>query len=525
MRMTPPNTFYSSLLLVAGTICLIVGALVIQKRPIVTGTIPLAVLLFALSWWDLTYAAFWGGAPGPTPFFWLDLTYVGVVIAPGAFLIFVLEITSLGYWVKRPLVLSMCVEPLLVLVLLSTDPLHGLFFAGKRVPNAGMILDGGPVFWANIVYSYGLLLIGFILLVRRFIQTTGIYRQQVGVVIAGAGITWLNSFIFVFGLSPISNADNTPVSFTLAALAFAFALTRYHLLDIIPIARDMLIEGMSDGVLVLDSSHRLVDLNPAALKVLGSSPDVKIGQPIEKVFSRWPATAKSLADIHITRVEFPIGDPINTYLDLEISPLFDQKRNFIGRLIIWHDITRLKLIQLELEELATKDTLTSVFNRRHFLHLAEMEFNRSIRFAHPFAIALADIDHFKSVNDAYGHQAGDRVLISFAKVFQENIREVDIFARFGGEEFILLFPETNLEEAFHTAGRILSVIQNAVFDFEGKQIKITASLGVSALTDPKNDTLETVIRKADRALYHAKGMGRNQVVKWDESLKSEIRAN
>jgi hypothetical protein len=327
--MISPNIAYSALLMLAGMICLIAGIIVMQRRPFAPGSIPLMVLLFALSWWDSTYGLFWVGAIGPTPFFWLDITYLGAVIVPTAFLAFAMEISGSGSWLKKPFSLALCIEPLLVTIFLWTDPWHGLFFAGNRPQNTAIILNGGPVFWANIIYSYLLLLIGFILLIRRFIQSTGIYRRQVGVVIAGAGVTWINSIVFILGLSPFPNADNTPFSFSLAGLAFAFALTRYRLLDIIPIARDVLIEGMSDGAVVLDANNRVVDINPAAEQVLGSPSGSKIGEPVETVFSAWSEIIKSFLDVNNARVEVSVGSPVSAYFDRH-SPLFDQNTTSLG---------------------------------------------------------------------------------------------------------------------------------------------------------------------------------------------------
>jgi len=469
------------------------------------------VFILAMCWWDISYGIFWGGAPAPTPYFWLDISYIGVVIVPAAFFVFVMQISGRQEWLKRPLLIGLYVEPLLVLIMMWTDPWHNLFFAGKRLENTGMILSAGPVFWGNVIYSYLLLLITFILLVRRFMATSGIYRRQLGVVIAGAGVTWLNSLIFITGLSPFPNADNTPFSFTLAAFAFAYALLRYRMLDIVPVARDTLIEGMSDGVLVLDANNRIVDMNPEAGKLLSASPAGTIGRPVEEVFSQWKDIVQAFLEVSKTRVEVLTGNGSNTHLDLQISPLFDKRKNFIGRLVVWRDISRLKQIQTDLEKLATQDPLTHVYNRRHFYTLAEVEIQRSLRSHSPFSVILVDIDHFKNVNDKYGHKAGDEVLIHFTKVCIQNLRKVDIFSRFGGEEFAIVLPEADLDQAKETAERIRKIVESTVLNIDEHQFKITASFGVSTFRGSP-DTLELLLQKSDKALYTAKNKGRNRVI-------------
>ncbi|PWB70198.1 MAG: hypothetical protein C3F07_17505 [Anaerolineales bacterium] len=505
--MSPPNILYSAFLMLAGMICFIAGIIVSQRRPFPPGSIPLMVLLFALSWWDSSYSLFWAGTPGPTPFFWLDITYLGTVIVPAALLIFAMEISDLGSWLKRPFLISLAVEPLLVTILLWTDPLHGLFFAGKRLENSAMILDGGPVFWANLIYSYLVLLIGFILLIRRFIQTAGIHRQQIGVILAGLSITWLNSIIFVIGLNPIPGADNTPFSFTIAGLAFTYAILRYRFLDILPIARHLLIEGMSDGVIVIDAQNRLADLNPVAEQVLGGEAKLILGTPVREVFSRWPDLVAKFHDVMSIRTEVRTE---RAYLDVRISPLHDQRQNFLGRLVVWRDISELKLVQMELVKLAQKDPLTHVYNRRHFLELARIEYERFKRTHKPISLAILDLDHFKRINDTYGHQVGDETLVRFTKICTSNIRAIDLFARFGGEEFVLLLPETNMQQAYKSLQRLQAALRRE-FDSDEEPKHLTASFGLATLSDP-HDTLDMLIQKADKALYMAKDNGRDQIV-------------
>ncbi len=517
--MTPPEIAYSVALMVAGITCLMAGLIILQTRRNALGALPLTILMLALSWWDLTYSLFWADAPAPFPNFWLYITYVGAVTVPAALLTFAMQLSGMDDWLKRPFVVGLCIEPVLVLALLFTDPWHGLFFAGKQTQNIGMIGDAGPVFWANVVYSYLLILIGFIILFRRFLQTSGIYKQQISVVLIGAGIPWLNNLIFIFGLSPFPNADNTPFSFTIAGLAFTYALLRYRLLDILPIARHVLIENMSDGVLVLDARNRLVDINPAAGQVLDSPEKSKIGAPVEIALSAWSDVVKAFYEINNVRTEVPIGDPPRSYLDLKISPLYDGHRSFIGRLVVWRDITPLKKAQAELRELATKDALTETFNRRYFLEAVDREIARANRFSYALAVILLDFDRFKYINDTFGHLAGDRALKIFADICRGNIREVDLFARFGGDEFVALLPEADHHQAREIAERMLQALTQLPIDIGVEKVSVTVSMGISGLIG-ENDTAEAILHRADQALYNAKESGRNRIVVWSESILS-----
>jgi diguanylate cyclase (GGDEF)-like protein len=155
--------------------------------------------------------------------------------------------------------------------------------------------------------------------------------------------------------------------------------------------------------------------------------------------------------------------------------------------------------------------------RRYFYTLAEREILRAVRFNSPCSVVLIDIDFFKRINDTYGHQTGDRALVIFAKTCQENVRKVDILARLGGEEFGILLPETYLEQARETAERIREIIDNTTIDVGNSNFKLSASFGVSVY-ESEQDALDTLLRKADRALYHPKNTGRNRVSIWNERL-------
>jgi diguanylate cyclase (GGDEF)-like protein len=181
------------------------------------------------------------------------------------------------------------------------------------------------------------------------------------------------------------------------------------------------------------------------------------------------------------------------------------------------DITERKLAEEELEaakklaeSLARKDELTGISNRREFFNQGDLAFKRAIRSRHPVSVIMMDIDHFKDVNDNYGHSAGDKVLETIAKRIKNKLREIDIVARIGGEEFAFVLPETSLDEAVKLVERLRVEIANTAVVHNTVAVKITASFGICSCL-VKNETLETMLTKADDALYMAKNKGRNQV--------------
>lgn len=170
---------------------------------------------------------------------------------------------------------------------------------------------------------------------------------------------------------------------------------------------------------------------------------------------------------------------------------------------------RLKL-EATLKELAATDPLTGLYNRREYEMLFTHEIERAKRTNTVLSICIVDLDHFKKVNDTFGHGVGDEVLRRIAKLCRENLRTIDIIGRLGGEEFVMLLPDTNIENAAAIGNRLLETLADAHFDTGTTAIKITATIGISQLL-PNDPDFNAVIQRADAALYRGKAAGRNRV--------------
>ena len=175
------------------------------------------------------------------------------------------------------------------------------------------------------------------------------------------------------------------------------------------------------------------------------------------------------------------------------------------------DITERKQLEEKLQQQATTDDLTGIANRRHFLELAKFEIKRAARLQRLLAVALIDIDYFKQVNDQYGHAAGDQALIAFTDICRKNIREIDVLARFGGDEFVLLLPEISLRQAYVIVERIRHALDTQPIDVDGERIPLAISSGIAGLAS-ESESLDALLERADQALYQAKEDGRNCVV-------------
>jgi diguanylate cyclase (GGDEF)-like protein len=193
------------------------------------------------------------------------------------------------------------------------------------------------------------------------------------------------------------------------------------------------------------------------------------------------------------------------------TALPDSKGRANGFVLVIRDLTNRKLIEDRLIALATTDPLTSASNRRAGEDKLVEAFARWRRYGRPFVVLMIDCDRFKAINDRWGHDSGDAVLIALVRLCRENMRDTDITIRWGGEEFLLVLPETDRDVALPIAERLRQSIEAATVERSGQIIKMTVSIGV-AEPDESDTCPDDTVRRADSALYRAKTAGRNRVV-------------
>ncbi len=189
--------------------------------------------------------------------------------------------------------------------------------------------------------------------------------------------------------------------------------------------------------------------------------------------------------------------------------MLDDAGNVSGVFFISRDISRRKQLESELDDMAHTDSLTGLPNRRRFLDQLHTETLRCQRYSHPMAVMELDLDHFKAVNDQYGHAAGDATLKLFANLIRDRLRHSDFACRFGGEEFMVALPEARAAEARMVAERIRRDLEATAIEHDGAVFRITVSIGLAERE--AEDTPDSLIRRADEALYRAKQLGRNRV--------------
>ena len=507
--------------------------LLIWRRRNAPGVLALMVFMAGVVIWTWTYSLYWLFPDWPVTYFWLDATYLGVVIVPTAMFIFSLQVNYRDQWITKKTLVLLGVEPVLTLIILWTDPYHGLFFAGKRTPLSTDIYEGGFWFWFNIIYIYLLVIFSLYVISRGFILAKGIYRQQHGLLLAGASFPVVINLLRFFGFEPFPGLDLTPIVFSIQGLFYTIGVFRFSIFDLVPVAREALLETMPEGLLVVDNRWRVVDINQAALSLLEQDRSAVIGTGISIVLRDWPELEEVVKRGDLQPAYYQVQYLDGHFMGINITPLFDKDGHITGRLVTGQDITqqlqtearleevnqqlrtqlhKIKSLQEKLEQQAIRDPLTGLLNRRFFEEALEKEVAHANRKEQAITILIFDIDEFKGVNDTYGHAAGDAVLETLGKVVAQQTRKDDLAVRLGGDEFLILMTETNLDQGVRRAEEIRSLIENLEIAHEGVLIRITVSIGAAEYPS-SSASIRDVMRKADQAMYRAKFKGRNQIAR------------
>jgi diguanylate cyclase (GGDEF)-like protein/PAS domain S-box-containing protein len=293
---------------------------------------------------------------------------------------------------------------------------------------------------------------------------------------------------------------------------------------------ESMITAMSDAVALIDNQYRYLIVNDEYQRRMGLPRERILGQTIaellgESVFQtlikeRFDRCLNGETSQYQEWFDLPVTG--RRFFDVCYAPYLDQDGLIWAVISSSRDITELKRLEEDLRQLTRLDPLTQLFNRRYFFTLAEQEYQRFRRYHRPMALCMIDIDHFKSVNDRYGHLVGDAVLCAVAETLRNNLRQVDILARYGGEEFVILLPETDLQTACASAERLRAAVAERRIETPSGPVSVTLSLGVVAIDDGRSMTLEQLLDAADQMLYRAKQAGRNRIEIWDlgRSLES-----
>jgi diguanylate cyclase (GGDEF)-like protein/PAS domain S-box-containing protein len=525
-----------SLVLLLSTALLVVLAFHAYRRRGEPGPRLLLFLVLVMAWWTLAYALEINAAGLAGKVFWSKVKLAGVVTLPPLLLVFALWYGGRDRWISARSLALLFAPSLLTLVDVWVQGTQGLVWGGAGIRASGPLptleLHYEPLFWVFIVYSYTLLLLGSGLLISNLIGSHWVYRFQSAILLFGVVIPWAANALNLLDRRLVSGLDITPFAFPLTAAALAAGLWRLRLLDLVPIARDTVTERMRDGVIVLDSQYRVLDLNPAAERILGRRASRDVGQTIYRITAgREPLLDATRARRLIERYrkqgeayeEVRLGQApeMRTY-SLALSSLSTGPERNGEHLMMLHDVTERKVVEDHLDRLAHYDTLTSLPNRRLFYERVERAIALARRKKGRLALFFLDLDRFKSINDTLGHEVGDLLLKEVAARIGSCLRDTDTVSRLGGDEFTVLLPEAaDTADVASAAQRIIEAFATP-FELEDHCLSITTSIGVALYPADGKDRSD-LMKKADNAMYRAKTLGKNRFEFYREEIAADAR--
>ncbi|OZA53988.1 MAG: hypothetical protein B7X75_08760, partial [Sphingobacteriales bacterium 39-40-5] len=363
-----PNA-YSIILIICGLITLYMCVRIFRRYEIVVRWFGFMMLGIAI--WALSYGLELSSTSLEQMLFWINVEYLGIAFIPAFWLLFLLKFAGKDKWLHPKYFYAFMLLPLITLMMVWTNTYHHLHYKSVSLDNSGpfplLSLETGPWYIVHTIYFYTLLVWGVILLVNKYRKSDQVFRKQNLTILIAVFIPWVANVMYLFGYRPMGHIDSTPFAFVITMLFLSIGLVRFRLLDIIPIAREKVIEAMNEGLIVTDNQDRIVDLNQEIRKILSIEEKKIIGKRLELIL---PDQAE-LYDLIKARKGGQLQLKLvnsELFLEASLTPLFENQHAYIGLIILVRDITeRVEIenkVRLQSEQLLgmnkLKDRLFSI---------------------------------------------------------------------------------------------------------------------------------------------------------------------
>ncbi|HBK58365.1 MAG TPA: hypothetical protein DDZ37_03225 [Spirochaetaceae bacterium] len=441
--------------------------------------------------------------------FWLTFEYFGL-----SFISSFWFLLSWKLWHHRVprfrMKVLLFVVPAVTLFLVASQEYQSLYYKSLNLIEVDghylVILDKGPWYWVYTGYQLLLIALSFFLQFRAWLRQGRSYLTDSFWMLLGTLnlVPWIGAY--QLGLSPY-NIDLGPFGIAVSTFFIAIAVFRFGALGSEEVLLYSIFASIDDGVLVLDRDGRISGFNAAAQKIFLWLDTNFIGKPVSSTSDA--ALFGSAKNQNIEKVVELSNS--RRYYEGKVTQIYEGRLQ-LGKIYIFRDITQSRLLMRRLRKLANFDVLTGLYNRRRFMEQAEKELARAQRRQTAISMLMIDVDHFKTVNDQFGHVIGDRVLSAVGRVIKRRGRGFGFAGRYGGEEFVVFLRNTQNQQAKEIAEGIRQGIEGIAMEERMISIKVTVSIGLSCCEAGEcGHNVDTLLVAADRALYQAKNRGRNRV--------------
>ena len=440
--------------------------------------------------------------------------FIGIPFIPTLWYLCIREFCGLTVKKWTSILLFMLVPVILVYLAFTWETNH-LLFSGISYPSGNYHgnprLTPGPLFPLRLAYQYSINMAGLLTLAWNYRNGTPRFKKQISLFLFSALIPIFNISTYLLEVKAYS-VDLTPYALVASMVLFTYALYRFGVINRASILKDNALNQINEGILLFDHDGIFMDSNRAARGIFHQLYKVPLGTSIADMnylpFNSAKLNEKSTESVN--DFSYATDGTLRTF-GVSIAPIH-FKREAIGYSVIMNNISSLRKELNDLEEKSAKDGLTGLYNRAYLYGLGEDWVKNACYTCDPFSVIMFDIDFFKKVNDTYGHLFGDYVLKEIAQVCSIDLRQTDVFGRYGGEEFCVLLFNTPLAGACKKAESMRMKVTSHRFVHDEKATEVTASFGVATYGKSiADESFNELLKRADNNLYRAKAEGRNRV--------------
>jgi diguanylate cyclase (GGDEF)-like protein len=457
--------------------------------------------------------------------FWSKVQYIALPFIPAIWVVLSIEYCKIRAKHIRLFYFFLFLIPLITFALRLTSNLQPWYYRNMELVSNGyfnvLIFDKGQWYYVQTIYSILCGIYATINYLNLSKRVVALMRRQ-AIIMALASIMPILALILNIGQIAPYGVDVGPFSLLFDYSLFMFGMYRYNMLSLVPIAREKVFDWIQDGVLVMDMDLRAIDMNLSVQKIFPQLKDQRYGVKLAEILpnhadlinqiEEWNHDPENTQNLLLEMKQTSMDETEN-HFQLKLTKLFEGSIQ-IGITMIISDVTATKALMDQLVNLARVDSMTGLMNRRYFFERVEYEVERANRNKSIFSFIFFDLDNFKNINDQYGHSAGDNMIVYVSDVCRKQLRSIDLFTRFGGDEFIVYLPDCDKRNAVEVAERLRSSIQDEAVEYSGQMIQLSASFGVES-HDVKIQgdctDVNLIFRASDEAMYLAKRNGKNSV--------------
>jgi diguanylate cyclase (GGDEF)-like protein len=451
--------------------------------------------------------------------FWNQIQYLGLPFISVLWLLVAFLYTETIYTLKVRMALLLFSVPVVTFFMRLTNSWHHLFYTKWELRQvfgySSLYMERGFWYYVNISYTILCLILTVIIYFIGYLKNRVGYTKPHLFVFLFASLLPLISIVLLIIAFEEWSIDYSALIMPVSLLIISYGILKYDFLEIRTLARETIFENNFAGMVVLGPGKRIIDYNKAAEKFFEAINISLKNYPIEHVLNREPMLLEIFESEGSHDLSLVI-DGEEHFFEIDAVPLGDPQNGNTRILKSIRDVTEERKIQEKLKFLATTDSLSGLYNRAEFMNLAHREFAWAKKNNEELSLLIMDLDNFKTINDTFGHAAGDEMIREMGSIIKTSFRKTDIAGRIGGEEFAVVLKNASLNEAKMKAEQLRETVAKRKVIYGKHEVSITVSIGVAAIHGNNNgiNDIEDALKMADDALYKAKSMGRNCVQLW-----------